>query len=100
MAGFQHFSISHISCEENTYTNTLSRLATLLDSSLGHAYIEYLQAPSYEVSGEVQQVTPELSWMAHYIRYIIDGTLLENRVEAGLLKKKAACFVLMDGQLY
>jgi len=100
MAGFRCFSISHIPHGENARADALSSFVTLPDSSLGCTHIEYLETPSYEAPREVQQVTPKPSWMDRYIRYITDGILPEDRAEAGLVKKKVACFILMDGQLY
>lgn len=44
IAGFWHFNISHIFREENACANTLSKLTILADSSLGQAFIEYLEA--------------------------------------------------------
>ena len=38
--------------------------------------------------------------MDRYVRYITDGTLPEDHAEAGLIKKKASWFILMEGQLY
>ena len=38
--------------------------------------------------------------MDKYIKYIQDGLLPEDHREAGLIKRKAASFVLMDGHLY
>lgn len=70
---------------------------TLPDSSLGQTIIEYVEAPYIKAAGEIQQVAHKPSWMDPCIKYISEGTLPENRVEASLLKWRVARFMLMDG---
>lgn len=72
-------------------------LATLLDSSLGWAYVEYLEAPDIKYIEELQQVTQEPSWIDQYIRYITESILPKEPKVAKLLKRRALHFMLLDG---
>ena len=98
---FEQFDISHIPRKENARADTLSRLATSTEESLGRTFIEYLEAPSIEKVEEIQQITDEPSWKDSFIRYLSDG-ILPTKIPSEIwkFKRKASQFVLMDGQLY
>lgn len=52
----KYFGIFHISWCKNARANTLSQLVTLVDSTHGQTYIEFLKIPSTKEAEKIQQV--------------------------------------------
>lgn len=85
MLALKYLSIFHISWHENVRAHILFWLETLMDDTLDRTYIEYLETPSIE-KAEIQQVDHEPSWMDRFIRYLTNGTILDNPPEGKKFK--------------
>ena len=97
----EHFEIIHVPHSENSWVDTLSRLAITAPESLGRTFIEHLEAPSIaEEAREVHQIETEPSWMDPIIKFLNEGVLPEDKAEAKKTRWMASQYVILDGILY
>ncbi|XP_059670727.1 uncharacterized protein LOC132316237 [Cornus florida] len=100
---FQRFLIHQIPREENGKADALARLATALEPEINkNIPLEYLDelSISQERQIEVQQAILSVEWADPIIRYIKDGVLPTDRVEAQKVKIRAARYTLIKGVFY
>ncbi|XP_073101239.1 uncharacterized protein [Elaeis guineensis] len=100
VTNLRYFKIFHIHRIENAQADALSKLATTAYSSLGRTFVKYLEQSSIDKNEKVLQLAAEPSWMDPIIRYLSDGVLPEDPVEAKRTRWAASQFVMMDGRLY
>lgn len=96
----KYFSISYIPQCKNARADSLSRLMILAGNSLDRTYIKYLVTLSIREIEKVQQVDHEPSWMDPFIRYLIEGTILDNPPKGKKFKWKVSQFVPLDEKLH
>ena len=62
--------------------------------------VEFLVEPSIWQQPEVMELTQEPSWMDLIITYLRNDELPERKMEARIMRLKAACYVLNDDKLH
>ena len=97
MARFNEVDIIQIPREQNTEADALAKLAS--SEQAIDQQIEVQHSPSHRRE-EVNPIDINNSWKTPIIKYLEDGTLPTNVVEAWKLKIKATKFILMQGILY
>ena len=98
---FESFSLLHVPRRENTHADSLTTLATSSTQSLPRVIlIEDLYKPT-EVKRElahVHQVRVGPSWMDPIVLFLREDILLEDKLEADKVRRKAPCFWLSKNQ--
>ena len=97
-----HFEVTHIPRNLNHMADALARLASAAedDSFAGTILREELRHPSTE-EDEVNLVEePQDNWMSAIRRFLIEGTLPEDKKKAEALKRRSTRFILINSQLY
>nr|KYP72976.1 Transposon Ty3-I Gag-Pol polyprotein [Cajanus cajan] len=97
------FTLNHVSREQNSRADLLSKLASTKKPGATRSVIqETLAQPSInEPQGSVLFIEEELnSWMGPYITYLTRGELLEDKKEASLIQRESARFVVINERLY
>ncbi|XP_020229044.1 uncharacterized protein LOC109810075 [Cajanus cajan] len=100
---FREFTLNHVSREQNSRADLLSKLASTKKPGATRSVIqETLAQPSInEPQGSVLFIEEELnSWMGPYITYLTRGELLEDKKEASLIQRESARFVVINERLY
>ncbi|WP_374695623.1 reverse transcriptase-like protein [Areca yellow leaf disease phytoplasma] len=99
---FDSWDISHIPRIKNSRADALSRLATSTPEQMGRIFVEYLEIPSISATEKekVLQIEPEMNWMDPIVKYLTEGILPKNDIEAKQIRKWAAQYVILDGLLY
>ncbi|XP_073103852.1 uncharacterized protein [Elaeis guineensis] len=82
VTNLRYFEIFHISRTENALADAFFRLAMTAYSSLGRTFMKCLEQPNIDKNEKVLQLTAEPSWMDPIVRYLSDGVLPEDPVEA------------------
>ena len=82
MMNLRYFKIFYIPKIENARADVLFILVTIAYSSLGRTFMKCLEQSSIDKIEKVLQLIVEPSWMDPIIRYLSDGVLLEDPVEA------------------
>ncbi|KAH7848558.1 hypothetical protein Vadar_004370 [Vaccinium darrowii] len=99
---FQTFSISQVPREENVEVDQLAKLATTSESLISKdVMVQYLETPSIAKNiEEVQVIEYKGTWADPIVRYIRDGEVPDDKVQARKLRIKAARYALMRDVLY
>ena len=97
MTGFNEVIIVQISREQNIEADALAKLASSAQAIDQQIEVQY--SPSHK-GEEVNPIDINNSWKTPIIKYLEDGTLPTNVVEARKLKIRATGFVLIQGILY
>ena len=101
---FESFDLSHIPRGENTHADSLATLATYSARSFPQVIIvEDLctPTPAGKDVPQVHQVNLAPSWMDPILKFLESDTLLEEKIEAEKIRRKAPRFWLSeDKKLY
>ena len=101
MKTIQRTSIEVIPWSKNANGNILAKLASTRDTELlDSVLVEFLVEPNIKQQLEVIELVQEPSWMNPIIVYLKNGELPEGKIEAQILRLKAARYVLYDNKLY
>ena len=86
---------------KNSNTDALAKLASTKDAKLLNAVsIEFLSKPNIKQRLEIMELEQEPSWMDPIVAYLKIRKLLENKIEARILRLKVARYVIYDNKLY
>uniref|UniRef100_A0A2N9IZX2 RNA-directed DNA polymerase n=1 Tax=Fagus sylvatica TaxID=28930 RepID=A0A2N9IZX2_FAGSY len=94
---FQKVEFVQIPREENVDADRLARLASSGEECDG--FLEILGRPSSEEE-TVNAIKDNVSWMSPIVRYLKEGRLPTDKMEARKLRIRASHFQLLDGILY
>ena len=79
----------------------MATLASTKDSELLDAEsVEFLAEPSIKPQPEIIELMREPSWMDPIIAYLKNNELPKEKIEACILRLKAARYILYDEKLY
>jgi hypothetical protein len=92
MRGFDEVILVQIPREQNTEADTLVKLA--FSEEAINQQIEVQYSPSH-TEGEMNPINVDNSWMTPITKYLEEGTLLTNPVEARKLRVRSTRFVLI-----
>ena len=99
-------SISVVSVEvvprsKNANAYALAKLSSTRDVELlDTVLVEFLAEPNIKQRPEMMELEQEPSWMDPIIVYLKNDKLPKNKMEARVLRLKAACYVIYDDKLY
>ncbi|KAM2039489.1 hypothetical protein ACFX1T_012922 [Malus domestica] len=85
LEAFQTYTLTQVLWADDTHTDALAGLGSALDHQLKHSTpMEYLDKPSIEVelAAKVSQVNTTPNWQDSIIDYLVNGTLLMERLES------------------
>ena len=88
----------HIPRADNSKANRLARIGSGIDRDQRYPVETLLSSSVCESS--VNSVEKEDTWMTLIIKYLEDGVLPPNKIEAQALRTKAARYVFKFRQLY
>uniref|UniRef100_A0A2N9J3I5 Integrase catalytic domain-containing protein n=1 Tax=Fagus sylvatica TaxID=28930 RepID=A0A2N9J3I5_FAGSY len=94
---FEKVDFAQIPREENVDADRLARLASSGEEFNG--FLEIQGRPSTE-EGTVNSIEDNVSWMSPIVRYLKEGKLPTDKMEARKLRIRASHFQLLDGILY
>uniref|UniRef100_A0A2N9INV2 Uncharacterized protein n=1 Tax=Fagus sylvatica TaxID=28930 RepID=A0A2N9INV2_FAGSY len=94
---FKKVEFVQIPREENVDADRLARLASSGEECDG--FLEILGRPSIEEE-TVNAIKDNVSWMSPIVRYLKEGRLPTDKMEARKLRIRASHFQLLDGILY
>ena len=93
--------VRHVPRAENIRADILSKLAnTKMGGSNKSLIQEVLKTPSIADPVLVVAMNKNLNWMTPIVRYLLNGALLSDPVEAKRLAKEASYYTIIRGQLY
>ncbi|GMH25591.1 hypothetical protein Nepgr_027434 [Nepenthes gracilis] len=99
---FEQIEFVHILRENNEKADSLAKAAASGDpEQYARGMRETLERPTVdEPETMVMPVSDDDTWMTAYLRYLADGILPEDPVEAKKVKKTAGWYAIVDGRLY
>ncbi|XP_071739838.1 uncharacterized protein [Rutidosis leptorrhynchoides] len=99
---FKTFEIKQIPRNRNKKADALSKLASLLyDHFTKKVMVEVLERKSTEEDTHMATITTEEEcWMTPFIRYLTDGTLPEDKLQARRIRMQAPMYYFKNGILY
>ncbi|XP_071729045.1 uncharacterized protein [Rutidosis leptorrhynchoides] len=99
---FASFKIKQIPRNRNKKANALSKLAYLLyDHFTKKVMVEVLERKSTEEDTLMATIkTEEECWMTPFIKYVTDGTLSEDKLQACRIRMRAPMYNFKNGILY
>ncbi|KAK3022920.1 hypothetical protein RJ639_046464 [Escallonia herrerae] len=98
---FKNFTIHQIPRDQNTQTDTLSRLASAEATDVQRSvYLEFLKDRSISSKTEIGSIDRKPCWMDTIIKFLSTGELPSERHEARNLRVKATRYTLVEGVLY
>ncbi|XP_076909987.1 uncharacterized protein LOC143567452 [Bidens hawaiensis] len=101
MKDFEEVEVIHIPRGSNKKANALSKLAAVAFNHLAkEVKVETLQQPSVTESIIANVKTQGENWMTSLIRYLQEGTVLEDKEEERKLRVRALQYEIIEGSLY
>ncbi|XP_071727447.1 uncharacterized protein [Rutidosis leptorrhynchoides] len=99
---FAVFEIKQIPCNRNKKADALSKLASLLyDHFTKKVMVEVLERKSTEEDTLMATITTEEEcWMTPFIKYLADGTLPKDKLQARRIRMRAPMYNFKNGILY
>jgi ribonuclease HI len=97
MRWFDEVILVQVPREQNTEVDTLAKLASSEETINQQIEVQYLPSHTEE---EVNPINVNDSWMTPITKYLEEGTLLTDLIEARKPKVRSARFVLIQGILY
>ncbi|XP_071740637.1 uncharacterized protein [Rutidosis leptorrhynchoides] len=99
---FAVFEIKKIPRNHNKKADALSKLASLLyDHFTKKVMVEVLERKSTEEDTLMETITAEEEcWMTPFIKYLADGTLPEDKLQARRIQMRAPMYNFKNGVLY
>ncbi|KAL0290422.1 UNVERIFIED_CONTAM: hypothetical protein Scaly_2670800 [Sesamum calycinum] len=96
---FESFQLTQIPREENTKADCLSKLASSLDDCrTSHITIQYLLEPRATLA--FQAISSPEDCRTSVVKWLDEGSLLDDRWKTARLKTRASSFLLQGGVLY
>ncbi|XP_072071663.1 uncharacterized protein [Arachis hypogaea] len=99
---FDRVTIQHVPRERNARADLLSKLASTKPGQGNRSLIqEVVRTPSVSVLADtILPVSNQESWTFPILQYLLDGILPEDTKEANRIKREAANYTVVIGQLY
>ncbi|XP_057740563.1 uncharacterized protein LOC130957736 [Arachis stenosperma] len=100
--GFENFTIQHVPRERNARADLLSKLASTKSGHGNRSLIqEVVRSPSVSatISAHLTSSNRE-SWTYPILQYLLNGTLPPDPKEERRIKREAANYTIIAGQLY
>ena len=100
---FESFNLLHVPRSGNAHADSLAMLATSLAQNLPRVIlVEDLRKPSETVNTvQTNQVRAGLNWMDFIMQFLKEDILLEEKIEADKIRRKATSYWLSeDSKLY
>ncbi|XP_025674231.1 uncharacterized protein [Arachis hypogaea] len=100
--GFESITIQHVPRERNARADLLSKLASTKPGHGNKLLIqEVVRSPSVSTTINTHLTSSNReSWTYPILQYLIDGTLLPDPKEGKRIKREAANYTIVAGQLY
>ncbi|XP_072084512.1 uncharacterized protein [Arachis hypogaea] len=100
--GFEHVTIQHVPRERNARADLLSKLASTKPGHGNKSLIqEVVESPSVSTTTNAHLTfSNQGSWTYPILRYLLDGTLPSDPKEGKQIKREAANYTVVAGQLY
>lgn len=101
LSKFEHYSLEHISITLNTNTDALAHFASASNSKMGRLTpVELFPEPSIARGEQIMVLDVEGTWMEELVKYLRDGSLPLDQLEARKLKSQALKYYLNGDILY
>ncbi|XP_071727711.1 uncharacterized protein [Rutidosis leptorrhynchoides] len=99
---FAAFEIKQIPRNPNKKADALSKFASLLyDHFTKKVMVEVLERKSTDEDTLMETITTEEEcWMTPFIKYLVDGTLPEDKLQARRIRMRAPIYYFKNGILY
>nr|XP_025678020.1 uncharacterized protein LOC112777850 [Arachis hypogaea] len=100
--GFEHVTIRHVPRERNARADLLSKLASTKPGHGNKSLIqEVVKTPSVSTTTNAHlTISNQGSWTYPILQYLLDGTLPPDPKEEKRIKREAANYTIIVGQLY
>ncbi|RYQ98559.1 hypothetical protein Ahy_B07g086299 [Arachis hypogaea] len=100
--GFEHVTIQHVPRERNARADLLSKLASTKPGHGNKSLIqEVVKSPSVSTTTNAHLTfSNQGSWTYPILQYLLNGTLPPDPKEGKRIKRKAANYTVVAGQLY
>ncbi|XP_025619006.1 uncharacterized protein [Arachis hypogaea] len=100
--GFEHSTIQHVPRERNARGDLLSKLASTKPGHGNKSLIqEVVRSPSVSTTTNAHLTSlNQESWTHPILQYLLDGTLPPDPKEGKRIKREAANYTIVTGQLY
>ncbi|XP_016172808.1 uncharacterized protein LOC107615223 [Arachis ipaensis] len=100
--GFERVTIKHVPRERNTRADLLSKLASTKPGHGNKSLIqEVVKSPSVSTTTNAHlTLSNQGSWTYPILQYFLDGTLPPDPKEGKRIKREAANYTVVTGQLY
>nr|XP_025664335.1 uncharacterized protein LOC112762688 [Arachis hypogaea] len=100
--GFEHVTIQHVPRERNARADLLSKLASTKPGHSNKSLIqEVVKTPSVSTTTNAHlTILNQGSWTYPILQYLLDGTLPPDPKEEKRIKREAANYTIVAGQLY
>nr|XP_025670157.1 uncharacterized protein LOC112769923 [Arachis hypogaea] len=100
--GFEHVTIQHVPRERNARADLLSKLASTKPGHGNKSLIqEVVKTPSVSTTTNAHlTISNRESWTYPILQYLLDGTLPPDPKEKKRIKREAANYTIVAGQLY
>ncbi|XP_068322036.1 uncharacterized protein [Pyrus communis] len=95
-----HYQITQVPRAANSHADTLARLASAVEDKIGRKiHVDLLATPSTMVT-EVCNLQHGDSWITPIYKFLVHGTLLNDKVQAKQIRYKSTCYLIINDQLY
>nr|XP_025647775.1 uncharacterized protein LOC112742761 [Arachis hypogaea] len=100
--GFEHVTIQHVPRERNARADLLSKLASTKPGHGNKSLIqEVVKTPSVSTTTNAHlTISNQGSWTYPILQYLLEGTLPPDPKEEKRIKREAANYTIVAGQLY
>ncbi|XP_039140528.1 uncharacterized protein LOC120277749 [Dioscorea cayenensis subsp. rotundata] len=96
---FEEFQLLQVNRNSNSHADALSKLASSMETKGRIVHLEELQRPSIEEKN-IANIEDGNDWRIPFKKFLTDGELPSNTLEAKKLKMRAARFTLINDVLY
>ncbi|KAM2945379.1 hypothetical protein COP2_028300 [Malus domestica] len=95
-----HYQITQIPRAENSHADALAHLTSAMEDKIGKKIqVELLAAPS-TMAAEVCNLQQGDSWITPIYRFLVHGTLPNDKVQAKQIRYKVTRYLIINDQLY
>ncbi|XP_039128919.1 uncharacterized protein LOC120265065 [Dioscorea cayenensis subsp. rotundata] len=96
---FEEFQLLQVNRNSNSHAYALSKLASSMETKGRIVHLKEVQKPSIEKKN-IANIEDGNDWRIPFKKFLKDGELPSNTLEAKKLKMRAAHFTLINGVLY
>ncbi|XP_039146852.1 uncharacterized protein LOC120284115 [Dioscorea cayenensis subsp. rotundata] len=96
---FEEFQLLQVNRNSNSHADALSKLASSMETKGRIVHLEELQRPSIKEKN-IANIKDGNDWRIPFKKFLKDGELPSNTLEAKKLKMRAARFMLINDVLY